>query len=347
MSKTLNTQKSAIPFAIPLFLVAIMVLLTSSSAFKTNPNTLSLAITIDLLLTTPFIYFLLIRKTAIPKTTIVPFVILGVVVCSYIIPLENQYYLELFKTWILPVIELVVLTIIIYKIVKARRLYKLNKKQINFDFYTTLKTTCFEILPKAVVIPFATEIAVFYYVFVSWKKRQLKPNEFSYHKESGTIGLLIAILFLIAIETVAFHLLLAKWNTTAAWILTGISMYSGIQILGFLKSMLKRPILIKDNVLYLRYGIMNETTIPIKNIESVELSTKDIEINNTTRKLSFLGSLEGHNLVLTLKKEHILFGLYGIKKQYKVLALQVDQKQEFKNCIENILNTETETETEY
>lgn len=342
MNTSLNIQKRLIIFAIPLLLIAVMVLLTNSSFFTANSNQLSLAITIDLLLTTPFIYFLLIRKTSIPKTTIVPFIILGLVVGSFIIPAENQLYLNLFKTWALPIIELSVFSFVLYNIIKAVRLYKSSNAEGNLDFFTTLKSTCYKILPKAAVIPVVTEIAVIYYGFINWKRRKLKPNEFSYHNDSGTIGLLMALVFLIAIETLALHLLLAKWNIVVAWILTGLSIYSGIQIIGFLKSMQKRPILIKNNVLYLRYGIMNETTISIQDIESVELSIKDIELNKITRKLSFLGGLEGHNLVIKLKKENVINGLYGIKKTYKVLALHVDQKQDFKNRIEQVLKTETE-----
>ena len=346
MNTSLNIQKSLIVFGIPLLLITAMILLTNSSFFTENSNRLSLAITIDLLLTIPFVYFLLIRKTSIPKTTIVPFVIIGVVICSFILPAENQHYLSLFKSWILPIIELAVISLIIYNVVKAIRLYKLNKKESSSDFFSILKSTCYNILPKGFVIPFVTEIAVIYYGFIHWKKKKLKTNEFSYHKDSGTIGILIAILFLIAIETVALHLLLSMWSILAAWILTGISIYSGIQILGFLKSMSKRPIVLEADKLHLRYGIMNETTINIKDIDSIILSTKDIELNKTTRKLSFLGNLEGHNLIIKLKKENLLTGLYGIKRPYDTLALHVDKKVEFKNKIKDLLKTETETETE-
>ena len=334
MNKTLNTPKRVFIFALPLLVIATMVLITQSSFFLSAPYKLSLGITIDLLLTTPLIYFLLIRKSRIPKLTIVPILIIGVIICTYIIPSENQFYLSLFKTWILPVIELIVLSFVIYKVVKTVQLYKLNKSKSCFDFYTVLKSTCYEVLPKVVVIPMVTEIAVFYYGFLNWKKVKLKSNEFSYHKDSGTIGLLIALLFLIAIETVAFHLLLASWNITTAWVLTGISIYSGIQIFGFLKSMLKRPIIIENDIIYFRYGIMNESTVNIENIESIELSIKDIVLTKTTRKLFFLGDLEGHNLVIKLKKENTMTGLYGIKRTYKVLALHIDDKHNFKERID-------------
>lgn len=185
-----------------------------------------------------------------------------------------------------------------------------------------------------------TEIAVFYYGFIHWKTIKLRPNEFSYHKESGTVGLLVALVFLIAVETLAIHLLLEQWSIMAAWVLTGISMYSAIQIFGFSKSLLKRPIVITDHVLYIRYGILNETAINIEDIEFIDLSTTNLKPNSQTRKLSVLGALEGHNVVITLKKENSLIGLYGIKKNYKVLALHVDDKQDFKATLDEMFGSD-------
>ncbi|MDO6493090.1 MAG: hypothetical protein ABJD66_04265 [Cellulophaga sp.] len=336
MNKTINIQKNLIIFGIPLLIISLMVFITKSSLFTINPESLSFGITFDLLLTVPFIYFLLIRKTKIPKTTVLPFLILGIVICSIILPSENQQYLRLFKTWILPVIEISVLSYVIYNVRKGIKSYK-QKKEFSFDFFTTLKQTCYEILPKNVVIPVVTEIAVLYYGFIYWKKRKLKENEFSYHKDSGTIALLVVIIFIIAIETIVLHILLTEWSSLVAWILTFVSIYSGVQLFGFLKSMLKRPITIEKDKLFLRYGIMNETTIDIRNIDNIEVSSKDIETNKETRKFSFLGELESHNIIIHLKEENELIGLYGIKKSYKNLALYVDNKVEFKNRINNAL----------
>ena len=336
MFKRFNLQKNLIIFGIPSSIIGLMVIITKMPVFNLNTNILSTGITFDLLLTVPIVYFLLIRKTNIPKTTVIPFLIIGFIVCSLILPTENQYYLNLFKTWVLPIIELSILSIVIYKIRKALKRYKENKTESN-DFFTTLKSTCYEILPKGVVIPFVTEIAVFYYGFLDWKKRKLKNNEFTYHKESGTVALLVSIIFIVSIETFTLHILLAKWNITIAWILTFLSIYSGIQIFGFVKSMFKRPISIEGNKLCLRYGIMNETTIDLANIDSIEITSKDIELNKETRKLSFLGKLESHNTVIRLKVENTLIGLYGIKRKYKNLALHIDKKNEFINQINKAL----------
>lgn len=337
MIKTKNLQRNLITFGIPALIIALMVLITKISIFQLNPNYLAIGITFDLLFTVPFLYFLLIRKSDIPKTTVVPFLILGVIISSAILPSENQQYLNRFKVWILPIIELSILSYVIYNVRKVIKDYK-QKKEYSFDFFTTLKNTCYEMLPKNVVIPVVTEIAVFYYGFIYWKKRELKENEFSYHKNSGTISLLIAIICIVTIETFVLHILLTKWSNLAAWILTFLSIYSGIQIFGFLKSMSKRPISIENNKLFIRYGIMTETTIDLKNIICIKISSKDIELDNETRKLSFLGELESHNVIIHLKKEYELIGLYGVKRKYKNLAIYVDDKVDFKNHISKHIN---------
>jgi small nuclear ribonucleoprotein (snRNP)-like protein len=82
---------------------------------------------------------------------------------------------------------------------------------------------------------------------------------------------------------------------------------------------------------------MTESIIDIENIESIELSSKDIETNKETRKLSFLGELESHNVIIRLKEEETLIGLYGIRKKFKILALHVDNKIEFQDRINNAL----------
>ncbi len=336
MNKTVNLQKNFIIFGIPLLIMGLMVLIAQSALFQNNAENLAIGITVDLLFTVPLVYFLLIRKTTIPKTTVVPFLILGIVICSLILPAENQQYLALFKTYVLPIVELSVLAYVVYNVRKAIKSYRL-KGSLSVDFFTTLKNTCSEILPKNAVIPVVTEIAVFYYGFIYWKKRELKDNEFSYHKDSGTTALLAAIIFVVAIETVVAHILLAKWSGIAAWAFTSLSIYSGFQLFGFLKSMLKRPISIEKDQLVLRYGIMSEAVIDFENIENIEISSKELELDKETRKLSFLGNLEGHNVIIRVKAINTITRLYGTKRTFKTIVLHVDDKAEFKRRMDAVM----------
>ena len=314
-----------------------MGLIAISPLFRENAEALSIGITIDLLVCIPFVYFLLIRKTRIPKTTIIPVLILGLVVGKLILPGQHHFYLDLFKKWMLPFIELSVLAFVIYKVTRAVKSFKITDTGEK-DFYDHLKDTCKNIIPGYFVIPVVTEIAVFYYGFVNWRKHELKENEFHYHKESGSVPLLAVIIFLIFVETIVLHILLALWNETIAWILTLLSIYSLIQIFGITRSLSKRPAIIGKEKLYLRYGIMKETEIDLNNIDSIEISDRDIELDADKAKLSLLGNLESHNLLLHLKNRSILNGPYGKTTFFKTLAFQIDDKVAFKNKIEAILN---------
>lgn len=341
MDKLNSLQRNLVLFGVPLSIISLLLLLTTSALFRQNPEALSIGITFDLLLLVPGIYFLLIRKTSIPKTTVVPLMILGLVLCSVFLPAENQQYLDLFKKWILPMVEVSIVGYILWKVRGALRINRLNRGDSN-DFFSTLKKTCCEILPKKLVSPFATEIAVFYYGFFHWEKLKLNSNQFTLYKGSGTIALLAVLIFLIFVETLVFHILLIRWSEFAAWIVTTLSFYSGLQLFGFLRSLYKRPTIVGDTMIYLKYGIMSEATLKIADIESIELSSKGFSEDKNAKKLSILGDLESHNVVIHMKSDYQIIGLYGMKKNFKTLLVFVDKKEDFKNLVESrklILNT--------
>lgn len=333
MIKTITTQRIVIILSAPLLIFGIMMLIAQSVSFANNSSQLSLAITLDLLLTAPLVYYLLIRKTKIPRTTIIPVMITGMIVGTMILPTDNQYYFSLFKTWVLPIVEVAILAFVIYKVNKTIKRFK-QKNKGSVDFMTALKNTCAEILPEKLVGFVATEIAVLYYGFVDWKKRKLNHNEFSYHKNGGSIALLGSIIFIIVIELLVAHILLAKLNVVVAWVLTCFSIYSCIQFWGFVRSMYKRPIAIKNGQLLLKHGIMTEVVIDICDIESVEISTKSIEHIEHARKLSFLGEMDSHNIIIRLRTERTLFGLYGINRSFKTIAFYVDDKETFVKALQ-------------
>ncbi|WP_338791291.1 hypothetical protein [Bernardetia sp. MNP-M8] len=353
-----KNNKQFLLLFIPVLLLVSLIFFIQSPYFLPQSDNLTLAISIDFVLTIPIIYFLAIRKTKISNLTAITLMIAGLFLGLYFLPKENQVYLQLFKTYFFPVIELSILSVVIWKVSRAIKKYRAlkanyevdldkNTTDISFDFFTVLRNSCEEILPKLPASLLATEIAVVYYSVINWRKIKINPlKEFTYHKNSGTVGLLGALVFIIAIETIAIHLLLTQWSVVGAWILTILSIYTGFQLLAFAKSFSKRPILIENDTLYLRYGIMSETEIEIKNIKSIEVSEKSLEelleiegIESKDQiklyqKLSPLGNLEQHNIIIRLHEKAKLNGIYGINKEFEVLAFHVDEKVEFMNQIE-------------
>lgn len=324
-----------IPVIAPFLLLLASVLIMQSRILAEN-KIVSLAVTIDLLIAIPVIYFLIIRKTAIHKTTVIPMVVLGMLIGTYFLPETSQEYLNIFKTYILPIFEIIIVTLLIIKVRTTIKQFKQNKN-VNTDFFVALKKTCYEILPKKIVYPIATEVAVIYYGFYKWRSKALKKNEFTYHRKSATPTFLFAFLFIIGIETFVVHLLVSQWSNLIAWILSGISIYTLLQIFGFAKSLAFRPIAIGNDHLYLRYGIFSEVEVPLSEIEKIDISKKEIEINSLTRTLSPFNKIESHNIILSVKNELILTGLYGSKNQFHELAFNIDEPEKFMNELNNAL----------
>ncbi len=75
MNTTIRLNRNLINFGIPLALLGTLILLMKSSFLNGN-DTLNFAITADLLLIVPLVYFLLIRKSEIPNTTVIPVMII-------------------------------------------------------------------------------------------------------------------------------------------------------------------------------------------------------------------------------------------------------------------------------
>lgn len=324
-----QTLTYAVPFAFILILIAAAKL----PILQGVPN-ISTAITLDLVFTVPFIYFLFIRKKSTSKFTIVPFFIAGIVIATIVLPSDQQQILSQIKYWVLPVVEIGVFTLIFLKVRKTVISFRAQKNK-SVDFFSAIKAAAKEVVPHRVSTAVAMEIAVIYYSVFAWGKRKTLENEFTYHKESGARLLLGVFIFLILIETSAIHLLIQGASVTTAWVLSILSGYTILQLLGILKSLSRRPMHIGEEVLDLKYGLFGETSIPISKIESFELSSKSLEFKGSTQHLSPLKSADAHNVILELKEEHELIGLYGFKKRFKKLAFHVDEKEEFKQLLES------------
>ena len=322
-------------FGVPLLLISTLFLLVNSSFFIKYPRELSLGITLGLLITVPFIYFLIIRKKEVPKVTVISLFVIGIVIASFIIPKEHQSFLSQIKNFILPVIEVVVFGFLVFK---ARKITQELKRQSNnnLDFYKAIQLATHSVFPNKIGELLATEISVIYYGFLAWKKRKLKKNEFSYHKNSTSLSILLGLILVILIETIAVHALAEKWNVIIAWILTALSVYTCLQLFSLMRSISKIPSEIDsvNKVLTLRYGFFCEAIIPFENIENIEVAEKDLSTVKGVVSFSALGSLDTYNVILDLKEKAVFKSFYGIQKTYTSLAFYIDDKHQFKNVLE-------------
>lgn len=323
-----------LPFTIPFLLIISLVLLIQSTYFSKSPDLLANAVTIDILLIIPLIYFLIIRKRDIPKITVLSMFILGLVILSYTLPEENQQLLELIKTYFLPILELGILSLVIYKVVQLTKSYKSQDKSSQ-DFYSILKEATQEVFPQKVASVLVTEITVVYYGFIKWKSHKLKENEFTYHKKNALISITAGLTLVIVGETVGLHSWLVKWNPTVGWIITFISAYTALQFFALTKSILYRPIAIDEanKMIHLKYGNFTDLSLHIDQIKSIELNNKDLPEDKSVLPFSPLGTIGEHNMIIRFKDELKFSGIYGIKRKAKAISIFVDDKERFHEMV--------------
>lgn len=323
---------------LPFLLTAAAVLTCSwyivqSEAFAQRPDLMAFASTVDLTLIIPVAYFLFIRKTKIPKVTIIPVFVLSMVAAYQIIPNENHQTLDYLKL-ALPIFELGVMSIMIWNIRKTFLAYKAQKRSVRRQgFLETVHQAAAKAYgPGAFANVLATEVSMFHYAIIGWNpmKEAPKGQQYTYHKDNGYTAFFAVAIFAVVVETAVLHLLLMQWSLTAAWILTGLSIYSLFFVIGDFNAIRKRPIYLSDEAIKVRVGFRWRMDIPFEMIESITLRTPDKE-KEEFANLILAGEA---NVAIKLKEEMTAEGLYGIKKRLDRLAIHIDDKHGFKAAVE-------------
>ena len=118
MIKVVRPSRHLISIVTLVALILALIVFTQSAPFKSQVSQFAILVTIDFLLTIPLLYLVVIRKTRIPKTTVIPIFALGILLASILIPQDHQQVLNLAKQWLLPLIEVGVLGFIGFKAYK-------------------------------------------------------------------------------------------------------------------------------------------------------------------------------------------------------------------------------------
>jgi membrane protein YdbS with pleckstrin-like domain len=333
MVTKINLQDSFIIFGVPVLLFSALIIFVKSSIFIPE---IALFVTLDFLVVIPLIYYLLIRKKEVSKKSILIIILLGLFIASFILPKENQQFLSTLKLYVLPFVEVF---LFVFLILKTRKIIKNLKdlKDNSLDFYEIIREICSDILPSGISTIFAAEISVIYYGLFSWKKRKLKENEFSYHKEGTVVSLILGFLLIVLVEVFVTHSMIKMGNKSSTIILTILSIYTLLQVISVLKSLAKRPVFIdvKKQQLKLKFGILSNAIIPLKNIKSIEISTKELSEKSSIKYFSPFGSAAGHNIIINLQEELRFESFYGFKKKATSLAVFIDDKNTFVRVLKN------------
>ncbi len=308
---------------------AISVSIIRSAAFRDNPELLSMAVAMDLTVTiTALFYFLVVWPKDLPEISVAPIFLISIAISSYILPAEHQDFLQYIKYLIVPA-ELAVAAYLIYKVRQIRSGIQDSQLDIS-DFPTALRHAAEKALGSNFgVEAIVSEFSTIYYAFFSWRKTPQHPHgyrPFSYHIKCGWLSIMMTLMIVLAIETVAIHLLVERWSVVAAWVLTALSIYSAFWLIGDYRAMLFRPILIGKEMLKIRIGMRWSADIPLSNIDNISANKQiDPETKGALMGVAF-GS---PNVVVTFKDPLTFTGIMGFKKTAARLYLSIDEKDQF------------------
>jgi hypothetical protein len=330
---SINKPRWLIALGIPSLIFLCCFIITFTSKFKSHSDIFSNAILIDILVVAPLIYFLAIRKSAISKWTVLRVFVLGLVVAGLILNAQSNTFLHLLETWVYPLMEGALIIFIVRKFYIANQ----KAKEANIaapDFLTHCRAVMSEVLGNQKLGNIiSSEIAVMYYAFSIGKNKKLdNVNRFTSYKENGIAIVLWVILFIFLIETSGVHFLVRIWNHTFAWVLTGLSLYTCIQLFGHIRAIKARPININNDSLEIHNGLAGDAIIQFDNIEKFELSKK-IPEGRKAIKIALLRNFENHNVVIYLKAPIRVTKIFGIQKNSDTILFYVDRSSDFEKAL--------------
>lgn len=331
LKKNSMTSLSRKPAYISLFLLLISGLyfvqywLVNQPQFSGNP-VLAFAVTFDLILIPlALYYFVMVRKVGAAKISLAGVLILSVIAANFLLPENSKTYLSYVEIFA-GLVELSVVALIIINIRKIRKKYRKIAVD-SADFVSNLRESFLVVISSPLALNIITsEAAMFRYGLFFFKgKEEIEAGSTPFYmtKKTGFGSIMGVFLAVSIIETVALHLLLQLWSATAAWVLTGICIYSAIFIVAYWSSVLKRPILFKNDTLQIRAGILWSAEVKKDSISAIS-RIRNFEKNKAILNLG-ASIFEEPNVLLELREEITVNGLYGFTKATGKIALYVDE----------------------
>ncbi len=175
-------------------------------------------------------------------------------------------------------------------------------------------------------LPFATaeralasEFSVLYYAF-AWRVDPDVPEggrSFTLYRRSGFADLILCMGLAAGLELLPVHLLLHRWNPTAAWALSALSVYGAIWMTGLYRSLPRRPSYAEDSGITIRLGLFFSLTIPRDSIRRIGSDSVPGELR--------LPRGSEPNVRIEFTEPLLAERVFGLRKAVTCLAFAVDE----------------------
>ena len=281
----------------------------------------------DMVITFPVVfYFLVIRPLKLRKWSILLVITCCCTVAYLILPAhQRQYIVTLRELIALPEIALFIYTL--SKIRLIRREYR--RLQTNMpDVAFNLSKSMAAVLGNGTGIKIlASEVTIMRFALLFWKRPVYPANakRFTIHRELGYGALFGVILAVCAIELVAFHLFLLHYSHTAALIVTILSAYGTLFLIGDFAAIIKSPVMVMGDRLLLRTGLRWRALVDVSNIATIQKVSDSFEPAETC----FNGALLKNraNILFTFTQPIAIERLYRKPTSTSQILMTIDEAE--------------------
>lgn len=289
---------------------------------------LLVALTIDLVLVVPGAFYLIVvRRLGWARVSVLPVLLACVLVAGMLLPAERQTPLRVFEFAIIP-LELGLLGWVFWRLAIVMRS---PSRSQSFDAYDSIRQEAARLVEHPrIAAALATELALFWYAFASWRagtREQANSRNYSYHRRGGQLAVVIALCFLLAVETMAVHLLLRRWSEWLAWALSLSSLYLMFWLIANARAAVLRPIRLDEEHLTVRCGLGWSARIRRADIAAVVVAEPELP------RLSAAYLAQPRQWLL-LRSEYPAEGPYGMRREIRAIGIAVDEAADLASRLE-------------
>jgi hypothetical protein len=306
-----------------------------TTAFATHPDLFALVITLDVVVGIPLLgYFFLVRTRRAPATVLVLLFLLAVLVANVILPESGKRYLKGIEL-VLPLLEIAMFLYVLSRVRKIIRAYR-DIRPTSVYATDALEQSLQKVVGNVPAIGIVlTELSLVYYAIGGWFARYAPTHPtykpFTYHLKSGYGTIAALMIGLSCIEIPLMHLVIHQFSPIGAWILTILTLYTILWLVGDYQAIRLHPIVVEGNTLHLRAGMRWHVTIPLEAITTLRPLHHTERSKKEVLDLSIAGN---PRLLLELKNPVTVRGLFGMKRVTDKIAFAVDDDKAFLEAIE-------------
>lgn len=321
----------------PVLVVALVLTeygIAHTAAFAAHPDILALAVTLDLVIGIPALgYFFLVRPRRAPASILALLFLLSVLLANVILPASGERYLQ----WIEQALPVVEIALLLYgatklrKVVYTYRILRPNSVYASDAVEQSLRNVLGNSRAIGILL---IEFSLLYYAVAGWFSRYHPSlpshRSFTYHVKSGYGITAAMIIGLSLIEIPLVHLVVHQFNPTVAWILTLLTLYTVLWLIGDFHAIRLHPIIVDATHLHFRTGMRWRVTIPLEEIITIHPLARAGRKNKEEPDLSVAGNAR---LLLELKHPVPVRGLFGIQRVTDKFAFALDDEKAFLEAV--------------